>query len=233
MHYTSGLQLFIAFYCLSYLFTFIWIIVLFCRTKRLCQLQTVSFMLFSFVFIILSGHLTNKITKDSWRMQADMSSACDLDAKSGLLYDMNAEFTLAQNQICSLRCPCTLETVPRSQSVFLQQGGAKNVFMCPNAAVSPNSTFSKIFVDLETKTNCSGFCKKNDYPVYTDVNRGEPPQRCYEKVRDLYLSTLLIQIGSCTAVVLITVFTQAFMYLLVIYQVYRRCREKSEEKQKQ
>ena len=76
-------------------------------------------MLSVFVFIVMSGHLTNKITKDSWKMQSDMSTACDVDAKSGLLFDMNAEFSLAQSQICSLKCPCTLNTVPRSQSVFL------------------------------------------------------------------------------------------------------------------
>lgn len=75
-------------------------------------------------------------------MQKEMSTACDVDAKSGLLYDMNYEFVSAANQICSLKCPCILATRPRSQSVFLQEGGAKNVFFCPDAVVKANSTFS-------------------------------------------------------------------------------------------
>jgi FlaA1/EpsC-like NDP-sugar epimerase len=68
MRYTAGLQLFIALYSVFYLLTFIWIIVLFCRSKRLCQSQTIIFMLASFIFVIMSGYLTKQISKDSWQM---------------------------------------------------------------------------------------------------------------------------------------------------------------------
>ena len=62
MSYTAGLQLFIALYSVFYLLAFIWIIVLFCRSKRLCQSQTIIFMLASFIFVIMSGYLTKKIS---------------------------------------------------------------------------------------------------------------------------------------------------------------------------
>jgi FlaA1/EpsC-like NDP-sugar epimerase len=62
MRYTAGLQLFIALYSVFYLLAFIWIIVLFCRSKRLCQSQTIIFMLASFIFIIMSGYLTKQIS---------------------------------------------------------------------------------------------------------------------------------------------------------------------------
>ena len=68
MSYTAGLQLLIALYSVFYLLAFIWIIVLFCRSKRLCQSQTIIFMLASFIFIIMSGYLTKQISKDSWQM---------------------------------------------------------------------------------------------------------------------------------------------------------------------
>ena len=68
MRYTAGLQLFIALYSVFYLLAFIWIIGLFCRSKRLCQSQTIIFMLASLIFVIMSGYLTKQISKDSWQM---------------------------------------------------------------------------------------------------------------------------------------------------------------------
>lgn len=150
MRYTPGLQLFIGLYCVFYLISFIWVIVLYCRSKRICQSQTVVFMLASFVFVIMSGHLTNQITKDSWRMQESMSSACDVNTKDGLLYDMDREFKLAQDQICQFDCPCNLKTRPRSQSVFIVKNGVTNVFNCSKPVVSRDSTYSKLFIQIES-----------------------------------------------------------------------------------
>ena len=89
LRYTIPLQFFITIYCISYLVTFIWMLIKFYRTKRICQVHTVIFMALSLLFIGLSGQLTRSVTEVSWKMQKEMSSACDLNTNSSLLYDMN------------------------------------------------------------------------------------------------------------------------------------------------
>jgi len=68
-HYTVGLQFFIAFYCIPYLALWIWTLVRFLKTKRLCQVHTVIYMAMSLLFIGLSAQLTREITAASWNMQ--------------------------------------------------------------------------------------------------------------------------------------------------------------------
>ncbi len=64
--YTVPLQFFIAFYCISYLIVWIWIMVKFYKTKRICSVHTVIFMVLSLMFIALSGQLTRNVTEVSW-----------------------------------------------------------------------------------------------------------------------------------------------------------------------
>ena len=60
------LQVFIAFYCISYLVVWFWILIKFYKTKRICQVHTVIFMVLSLLFIALSGQLTRNVTEVSW-----------------------------------------------------------------------------------------------------------------------------------------------------------------------
>jgi hypothetical protein len=143
--------LFIGLYCIFYLITFIWILIRFYMVKRLCQIQTVVFMSFSILFLILSGRLTHQISKDSWALNTQMSKACDVGSFEGLLYDMNQEYTLSKSLLCGKSCPCNLVN-SNITNVTTVQNGAYNAFRCPTKAPDSGSVFSEIFVQVETST---------------------------------------------------------------------------------
>ena len=139
---TVGLQVFIAFYCIPYLSLWIWTLVRFWKTKRLCQVHNVIFMAVSLIFIGLSAQLTREITQASWNMQQEMTTACDVDAKSGLLYEMNKEYNYSQNLLCSPKCPCNLAMTNSTNLTTQVPNGAFNIFKCPGVNIKSDSDFS-------------------------------------------------------------------------------------------
>jgi hypothetical protein len=160
-------------------------------------------------------------------MQQEMSVACDVDTKAGnLLLEMDWVYDVSQDLLCGKKCPCNLAMTNSTNLTLSVPNGAFNVFKCPNSPVKSDSDFSEIFTEVETTSQCSGICKMSPYFIYSNVNNGVPTQRCYEQIKRNYQETLLLWIASCLAVVLITAITQGVFYILLVYQLYRRYKER-------
>lgn len=121
----------------------------------------------------------------------------------------------AQKYLCSPYCPCngnlltiqsqiikTTNNQTMAAIVDVDSKGAKKVQECPEfqTRFSSYSQYFDVVGTLEEKFNCAGICTKLPYYIFTDVNRGDPEDKCSTKIID-FIKKYGIIVGSISIII--------------------------------
>lgn len=93
---------------------------------------------------------------------------------------------------CSTSCPCkasktSFPSTPEYSNANFQIGGASTVSQCPKNPLEETKVRESILGLLgffEEEFYCSGMCTKEKWYYFSDVARGPPLYKCYDKLME-------------------------------------------------
>ena len=121
----------------------------------------------------------------------------------------------ASKYLCSPYCPCSGNLVTIQAQIIKTTGnqtmasvvdvdskGAKKVQECPefNSRFAAYSQYFDIVGTLEDKFKCAGICTRLPYYIFTDINRGDPEDKCSTKIID-FIRKYGIIVGSISVII--------------------------------
>lgn len=119
---------------------------------------------------------------------------CRKEESSGILGELVKAYPSSlSTTFCSASCPCKADksifptTSEYSSALFNNNNGASNIYQCPNNPLKDSGVKQSmlgLLGFLESEFLCSGMCTKEKWYYFTDVSRGPPLYKCYDKLME-------------------------------------------------